>query len=487
MVVAQEELPATSYAEWAGRQGEDSDSSAGVIASDLTVEELAEFLRSLTDQEALGLQYDWRFWGRPGQHAPNWFWRVWLILAGRGWGKTRTGAEWVRYQVEKMGRMRLAFVAPTAADGRDVMVEGESGILAVSPPWFKPLYEPSKRRLTWPNGAIATLYSAEDPDQLRGPQHEAAWADEIAAWKYAETWDMLMFGLRLGNNPQCVATTTPKPKTLIRTLVRDSNLNDKNHTPRNHATKGTTYENRDNLAEGFFQDIVTKYEGTTLGRQELQAEILDDVPGALWSRQLIDQHRRSVYPPLKRIIVAVDPAGKSKTTARLNRNRDKVDETGLIVVGKGLDGHAYVLGDLSGRWTPHEWGTKAVSAYRLWQADKIVGEVNNGGDMVEHTIRTIRGGEYVPFKSITASRGKKARAEPISSMYEKGWVHHVGPMPLLEDQMCAFTDDMDISPDRVDALVWALTELLLSDEGVPVDDKVRQVFKNASFYDESAA
>lgn len=484
---AAEPIPAVTYDEWAVNEDEVSDSSAGVIASDLTLEELRDFLRGLTDQEALALQYDWKFWGRANQHAPNWMWRVWLILAGRGWGKTRTGAEWTREQVEKKGRGRLALVAPTAADARDVMVEGESGILAISPPWFKPLYEPSKRRLTWPNGAIATLYSAEDPDQLRGPQHEAAWADEIAAWKYSETWDMLMFGLRLGNNPQCVATTTPKPKMLVRNLVKESNLNEKNNRPRNHATKGTTYENRDNLAEGFFQDIVTRYEGTTLGRQELNAEILDDIPGALWSRQLIDQHRKQMYPMLKRIVVAVDPAGKSKTSARLQRLRDKVDETGLVVVGKGADGHAYVLGDISGRWTPHEWGSKAVSAYHLWQADRIVGEINNGGDMVENTIRTIKGGEYVSFKAITASRGKKARAEPISSMYEKGWVHHVGPMPLLEDQMCSFTEDMDQSPDRVDALVWGLTELLLGEEGAPVDDQVATIFRNASFYDSYVA
>jgi predicted phage terminase large subunit-like protein len=478
------ELPATTYREWSDRQAENADSPAGVIASDLTRDEIDEFLNGLSDEELLALQYDWQFWGRPNQHAPNWMWRVWLILAGRGWGKTRTGAEWVREQVEQKGRGRLALVAPTAADARDVMVEGDSGILKISPPWFKPLYEPSKRRLTWPNGAIATLYSAEDPDQLRGPQHEAAWADEIAAWKYPETWDMLMFGLRLGNNPQCVATTTPKPKQLIRGLVKDSSLNEKNSRPRHHGTKGNTYENKDNLAQGFFEDIVTKYEGTTLGRQELHAEILDDVPGALWSRAIIDQHRRNFYPQLQRVVVAVDPAGKAKTTARLNRVRDKVDETGIVVAGKGVDGHAYILGDLSGRWTPHEWGTKAVGAYKLWQGDRIVGETNNGGDMVENTIRTVSGGSYVSFKAITASRGKKARAEPASSLYEKGWVHHVGTMPLLEDQMCAFTDDMDQSPDRVDALVWALSELMLGDEAdVPEDPQVIEAFRRSSFYD----
>src|SRR6201997_1799723 len=287
---------------------------------------------------ATAFQYDWRYRARPEQLPPDGSRRVWLLMAGRGFGKTRCGAEWVRAQV-KAGRRRIALVGPTAADARNVMVEGESGILAISPDPERPLYEPSKRRLTWPNGAIATTYSADEPERLRGPQHDAAWCDEIASWRYPEAWDMLMFGLRLGNDPR-VVTTTPKPIKIIRDLIAD---------PTTVITRRSTYDNRANLAPAFMAQIIKKYEGTRLGRQELNAEVLDDVPGALWSRTLIEETRwppHKAVPDLIRIAVAIDPAATSG---------EEADETGIIVAGKDADGHGYVLADHSGRYAPTEW------------------------------------------------------------------------------------------------------------------------------------
>lgn len=402
-------------------------------------------LDDLTEEEAKALLYDWKFWARPKQLAPEGNWRTWLILAGRGWGKTRTGAEWVRGLVESGKAKRIALVAPTAADARDVMVEGESGILAIAPPWNRPVYEPSKRRLTWPNGAIATTYSADEPDRLRGPQHDAAWADELAAWRYPDAWDMLMFGLRLGKDPRVIVTTTPKPVKVIRDLVED---------PTTVVTRGSTYENIANLAPAFVEQIIAKYEGTRLGRQELYAEILDDVPGALWSRAVIDGLRVKEALELRRIVVAIDPAVTSEEGS---------DETGIIVAGVGYDGHGYVLKDLACRASPNDWARRAVEAYYRYEADAIIGEVNNGGDLVETVIRTVD--RNVPFKAVRASRGKAVRAEPVAALYEQGRVHHVGTFDVLEDQLCAITPDGYQgagSPDRADALVWALTELMLA-------------------------
>jgi len=410
----------------------------------------AKILKSLNDQELEALEYDWLTWGRENQLPPPGDWRVWLLLAGRGFGKTRTGAEWIRYQVNHHKRRRVALVAPTAADARDVMVEGESGILAISPEWDRPHYEPSKRRLTWPNGAIATTYSADEPERLRGPQHDAAWCDEIASWRYPEAWDMLMFGLRLGDDPRVVVTTTPKPIRIIRELIAD---------PTTVITRGSTYDNRFNLAPAFLAQIIKKYEGTRLGRQELNAELLDDVPGALWNRALIEETRWPVHKPvpdLIRIAVAIDPAASSG---------EEADETGIIVAGKDADGHGYVLADQSGRYDgPTEWARAAIRLYRQYKADRIVAEVNNGGDMVEATIRMVD--PNVSYTKVHASRGKVMRAEPIAALYEQHRVHHVGAFPALEDQQCGFAADFDrasagFSPDRVDALVWALTDLLV--------------------------
>ncbi len=402
-------------------------------------------LASLTPNEVAALEYDWPFWARPNQLPPEGDWRTWLLLAGRGFGKTRTGAEWVRSITSTRGR--IALVAPTAADVRDVIVEGESGILAISPRWNRPVYEPSKRRLTWPNGAMATCYSADEPERLRGPQHDAAWCDELAAWRYPEAWDMLMFGLRLGEDPRCCVTTTPKPIKLIRDLLRDAST---------AVVRGSTYDNRANLADAFMAQIVRKYEGTRLGRQELNAEMLDDVPGALWKREDIDAPRISVAPAsMRRIVVAIDPATTSGEDS---------DETGIIVAGLGIDGYGHVLADLTCRETPQRWAEIAVKAYADFEADRIVAEDNQGGEMVEHTIRTVA--SRVSYARVHAKRGKVLRAEPVSALYEQHRVRHVGSLPQLEDQMCGFTADFDpkkagYSPDRVDALVYALTELMV--------------------------
>lgn len=361
-------------------------------------------------------------------------------MAGRGFGKTRCGAEWVHEQI-RQGRERIALVGETKADVRDVMVEGESGILATAGR-NRPLYEPSKRRLTWPNGAIGVCYSGDEPDQLRGPQHDAAWLDELAKYRYAEeTWSNLDLGLRLGESPQAVITTTPRPVQIMRELVADELVT---------VTRGSTYDNLQNLAESFAKRIVERYEGTRLGRQELHAEILDDVVGALWSRDMIDAHRLRETPPhFERIVVGVDPAVTSGEDA---------DETGILVAGM-IGNRGYIVEDLSGQYTPQEWAIQAIKAYYKYNADRIVAEVNQGGDMVEHTIRTVD--RNVSYKAVRAARGKILRAEPIAALYEQGRIHHCGTFAALEDQLCMYTHDSRESPDRLDALVWALTDLMI--------------------------
>lgn len=416
-------------------------------------------LSGLTDEQCKALLHDWRFLARSNQLEPDGDWQNWLILAGRGFGKTRTGAEWAREQL-KAGAGRLGLIAPTASDARDVMVEGESGLLAVC--WAgdrnnkgdvlgRPQYEPSKRRLTWANGAIATLFSAEEPERLRGPQHDRLWCDELAAWKYLrETWDMAMFGLRLGDRPRVCITTTPKPLPLVKEIAKDA---------RTIVTRGSTFDNAGNLAPTFLQAIKDKYEGTRLGRQELNAEILDDLPGALWSRDAIDKGRVKNIPDMQRIVVAVDPSGTKGES-------DDGDEIGIVVAGKGVDGRGYVLADRTCKLSPDGWGRRAVAAYGEFKADRIVAERNFGGAMVEHVIKTID--RNAAYKEVTASRGKVARAEPVAALYEQGKVSHVGSFPELEDQMCQIDASGFIgegSPDRADALVWALTELMLEDQG----------------------
>jgi len=407
-------------------------------------------IRELAEDAAQELRNDWTVWARPEQLPPPGDWRVWLLMAGRGFGKTRTGAETVRSRIGAGVARRVALVGPTAADVRDVMVEGESGLLTIAPPDDRPLFEPSKRRLSWDNGAVATLFSADEPERLRGPQHDFAWCDELVAWRYPAAWDMLMFGLRLGADPRVVVTTTPRPTRLIREMLAD---------PKVVVTRGRTAENAENLAPAFLAQIVRRYEGTRLGRQELDGELLADVPGALWRHELIDAGRVASLPELTRVVVAIDPAVSSG---------EEADETGIVVAGRDGGGHGYVLADLSGRYAPPEWARAAVAAYAAHHADRVVAEINNGGEMVEATLRVID--PNVPFGAVRASRGKVARAEPVAALYEQGRVHHLGALPKLEDQMCAFTADFDraaagYSPDRVDALVWALTELLIERPG----------------------
>jgi phage terminase large subunit-like protein len=428
-------------------------------------ERRAKIIGSLTEAEARQLQYCWPFWARPDQLKPAGKWLVWLLLGGRGSGKTRTLCEAV-CEAKRGGAMRIALVARTAADAREVIVEGESGMLACSPPWDKPRYEPSKRRLTWPNGAIATTYSADEPDSLRGPQHDFAGCDELASWPFAIAFDHLKFGLRLGKDPRIVAATTPRPTKVIKALVADALT---------HTTRVKTSANWANLAESFRVSIAAKYAGTRLGRQELDAEILEDLEGALWTHSGIDVDRVQVAPAMLRVVVAVDPATTSKSTS---------NETGIVVVGLGVDGHGYVLADHSGRYTPDRWAKEVVKAYDLYQADRVVAEVNNGGDMVEVLLRTVR--ESVPYKAVHATEGKRTRAEPVAALYEQHRVHHVGLHAKLEDTMCSWDpltgkiagdegsrqqdrkdreaiDEIDsTSPDRLDALVWGLTDLQLN-------------------------
>lgn len=400
-------------------------------------------LDKLTDEQAAALLYDWDIWARPKQREPEGNWRCWLIMAGRGFGKTKTGAETTRRQVEIGRAGRIALVGRTAADVRDVMVEGESGILRSCPPWNRPRYEPSKRRLTWNNGAMATTYSADEPDALRGPQHDWFWADENAAWQYEDTWDQLMFGLRLGKNPRGVATTTPRPTKLIKSLMA---------APTTHVTRGSTYENRANLAPAFMEQIIRKYEGTRLGRQELEAEILDDVEGALWKRAMIDDYRVTRTPDLVRVVVAIDPAVTAEEGS---------DETGIIVAALGEDEHGYVLADCSLKASPLTWARESITAYYKYEADRIIGEANQGGDLIEMTLRTVE--KHISYAAVRATRGKWTRAEPVASLYERGLIHHVGSFPQLEDQLCSWEPGIGKSPDRLDALVWAFTELMVEE------------------------
>jgi phage terminase large subunit-like protein len=454
------------------------------------------FLASLSDEACAQLQYDWRFWARDSQIPPPGDWTVWLILAGRGFGKTRTGAQWVLHKI-KRGCSRIALVGPTSGDARDVLVEGESGILACSPPWDRPVYEPSKRRLTWANGAIATTYSADEPERLRGPQHDAALCDELCSWRYAEAWDMLMFGLRLGAWPQACVATTPKPIKVLRDIMA---------APDTVVTRGNTSDNVDNLAPSFVTRIVGRYQGTRLGRQELDAEILDDVPGALWTYDELDALRVSVdqlpgvlprddyrakeigeYAHLvervarcmRRIVVSVDPSGtKGKpqdtrstraAATRTSLQEQKSNDVGIVVQGVGIDGHGYVLEDLTCNLSPLVWGQRVVDAYDRWQADCVIAEVNYGGALVESNLRAVN--PKVKYKEVRASRGKAVRAEPIAGLYEQKKCHHLGLLSGLELQMTMTTPEGytgDGSPDRMDAMVWGFTELMgMSDRQMP--------------------
>lgn len=419
--------------------------NASSIAS-LKPVQRAEFIASLDERELKFLATDWRFWARPAQLPPPGAWRVWLVMAGRGFGKTRCGAEWVREQV-RHGHSFVNLIGATADDARDIMVEGESGILAVCPPGERPDYIASKRQLKWPNGAKSLIFTADEPDRLRGKQHGKLWCDELASWRYQrEAWDQAMFGLRLGRNPQVVVTTTPKPTKVIKDLLEMSNVEDGKY--RVAITGGSTYDNRANLAPAFVQEIVQRYEGTRLGQQELYARLLEDVPGALWTRDVLEKTRVSKMPDLSMIGVAIDPA----VTAT-----DDSDETGIIVGGVGEDGHAYIFQDDSGRYSPEMWAARAIRAYHLHEANAIIAEVNNGGDLVRSVI--LNSDRGVRYEAVRATRGKYTRAEPVAQLYEQGRVHHVGVLTDLEDQLCTWVPG-ERSPDRLDALVWLISRIM---------------------------
>lgn len=412
----------------------------------------------MSEEHCERLLYDWRLWAREKQIAPDSLdsgrpWRTWLILAGRGFGKTRTVNEWVRQKIEDRSGRRGALIARTAADARDVMVEGESGLLNICPPSFRPVWIPSKRRLVWPNGGMVTTYSAEKPDMLRGPQHDFGACDELASWRYDDAWSNFMFGLRLGKEPQVAVATTPRPTARLKKLM---------HNPTTLITRGTTYENASNLAEAFMAEIITEYEGTRLGRQELNAEILEDTPGALWTHERIEANRVTKIPDLKRIVIGVDPSAS---------NNEGSAETGVIVAGVDNQRipHAYILADLSVKGSPDEWSTRVIQGFEEYECDRIVAEANNGGDMITAVItmtclslysQTLVSRRSVPVTKVHATRGKYTRAEPISALYEQSRVHHVGGLAELEDQMCNWVPG-EKSPDRMDALVWALTDLMV--------------------------
>lgn len=409
----------------------------------LTNEEIEKKINTLTEEELKFLKYDWSFWARPEQLEPEELGKdgkfIWMVLAGRGYGKTRIGSQWI-IDKARTGYKHISLAGATASEVRDIMIEGESGILACSPPWFYPEYIPSKRKITWPNGAIAKIFYGTEPDGPRGPQSDAVWCDELAKWKYAEeTLDNILFGTRLGSNPQCLITTTPKPTKLIKSTMQGDDC---------IVTSGSTYDNKDNLSPVFINTVVKKYEGTRLGRQELHAHILDDNPNALWKREWLDDSRVNSHPDLTSIVVAVDPPA-SETGA----------ECGIIVVGeiaKQNEFEYFILDDMSIQGRPNEWASQVIAAYNKFRADRIIAEKNNGGDMVKSTIQNAD--DKAPVSLVWASRGKYTRAEPVSLLYEQGKVHHVGNFSELEDQLTEW-EPGDESPDRLDALVWGVSYL----------------------------
>ena len=424
---------------------------------------LKQDLSDFTEAELAAILAWWPLWARDDQLPPattesGEAWRVWLIMGGRGAGKTRAGAEWVRAKalgLAPMGEVaacRIALVGETINEVRRVMIEGVSGLLSVHEGRQRPRFEPSKLQLVWPTGAIAQMFSAENPEALRGPQFDAAWCDEVAKWRRPQrAWDMLQFALRLGTQPQMVATTTPRPIPLLKKLIADAAT---------VVTRAATADNAENLAPTFLAEMTRRYAGTALGRQELLGEIVDDTSGALWRRDWIEAHRVASAPELSNLVVAVDPP----VTATADS-----DACGIVVAGRGPDGRAYVIDDrtLQGR-EPVVWARAAIAAYRDYLADRVVAEINQGGDLVVTVLRQID--PAVAVRTVRATRGKWLRAEPIAALYAEGRVAHVGTFAALEDQMCAFGSDglaKGRSPDRLDALVWALTDLMIGAAGRP--------------------
>lgn len=409
-----------------------------------------------------GHQHAWSRHAHAYQRPPdNAEWTVWLLLGGRGAGKTRAGAEWVRHFIsEQTVPARIALVSETYADGREVMIDGQSGLAHIGDHSRRPVYEPSRRRLVWPNGSIGYVFSSEDPDGLRGHQFHAAWSDELCKWKHPEeTWSNLQLAMRLGARPLQAVTTTPRPTALLKRLLGAKGT---------ATTRATTYDNAKHLSRAFLDEIAAVYEGTALGRQELLGELIEDVAGALWTRAMIETCRigapQGFHSTLDRIVVAVDPPVTSG---------DNADECGIIVAGvlNGAAGAtAFILADRSvGGLSPRGWAERAIAAYHEFLADRIVVETNQGGEMAREIIRQID--PSVAVRDVRASRGKRLRAEPVAALYEQGRVRHAGAFALLEDQMTTFTGDgapaPSRSPDRLDALVWAVTDLLLRRDGAP--------------------
>ncbi|MFN7226867.1 MAG: phage terminase large subunit [Holosporales bacterium] len=417
--------------------------------------ELEAFLNSLSDDAVLYLQHCWPFWARQSQMPPqDNDWYAWVIMAGRGWGKTRTGAEFIHAYAAAHPGSRLALVGETSADARGVMIEGESGLMATAKPWMKPIFQPSLRRLVWPNNTIAEYFSAEEPDQLRGPQFHAAWCDEVAKWYYPASLDNLLLSVRLGQRPCILATTTPRKSRTLRNLLA---------MPRVFVQQGKSRDNAANLPDAFLEQLEQTYAGTRIGKQELEGILLSDNLHCLWQLDSIAAHRVSAAPDDLRVVIGVDPAVGPGTT-------------GIIAVGLCIsNGHAYVLEDASTAASPDTWARRVLQLYRKYKAFRIVAEVNNGGKLVEEMLRTVAAGEPIALRAVHASAGKIPRAEPVAALYEQGRVHHVGILEKLEEEMTDYSAAPgQASPDRMDALVWAMTDLLIQprNKGEP---KVRGV------------
>ena len=420
---------------------------------------LRQLLPIATADQIEVIEREWLVWARIDQLPPESDdWSIWLVLGGRGAGKTRTGAEWIKGMALGLPGFadsraeRIALVGETQGQVRDVMIEGVSGLLSIHTRWERPSWYPSRRRLEWPNGAIGQVFSAEDPEGLRGPQFAAAWSDELAKWpNLQECWDMLQFGLRLGDRPRQIVTTTPRPVPLLKRLLADSHV---------AVSRAATAANRYNLAADFIRSITDAYGGTRLGRQEIDGELVEESADALWTRAMIEDCREAAPTGLARIVVAVDPPASSSARA---------DSCGLVVAGVDGDGVGHVLedGTIAGA-RPHEWAQKAIALYRRFEADALVVEVNQGGEMATSVIREVDSG--VPVTAVRATRGKYLRAEPVAALYAQGRVRHAGRFPQLEDEMCDFGPaglSSGRSPDRLDALVWALTHLMLAAKGRP--------------------
>ena len=425
-----------------------------------TDDELGEFAGYVAHRAGSAWTDDWATSARPEQTPPRCDWRVWLVMAGRGFGKTRTGAEWVRMIAEAQPAARIAIVAATLVEARAVMIEGESGIIACSPPDQRPKFEPSLRRIVWPNGAQAALFSAAEPESLRGPQHSHAWCDEIGKWVFAggqadKAWNNLLLGLRLGSEPQVVATTTPRSVPLVKRLLEQKKQSGV------IVTRGRTSDNAKYLPKRFVEDIYREFHGTLIGRQELDGELIEDIAGALWNRSLLERCRENAPGATsRRVVVAVDPPASAEG-----------DACGIVVAALGEDGIGRVLADASvEKATPERWARAVAATAQAWSADRVIAEANQGGAMVASVLRAAS--VALPLRLVHASRGKVARAEPVAALYEAGRVRHAGLFPALEDQLCGLMTGGEYrgpgrSPDRADALVWALTELMLGTRGEP--------------------